>query len=62
MVYRSFQAPKTGYYNSWQGHANPEISDLSSLNRFFSSRPFKARIKEGFLKVIVWQELDFAPS
>ena len=52
MVYRSSRAPKTGHYNnvlvisySWQGHGKPEMWDSSSVNRSFSSRPFKARRK-----------------
>ena len=51
-VYRSSQALKTEHYNdvlvisySSQGHAKPEISDLSSINWFFSPRSFKARRK-----------------
>ena len=50
MVYRSSRVPKAGHYNavlvisnSWQGHAKLEISNLSSVKRSFSSRPFKAR-------------------
>ena len=49
MVYRSSWALKTGHHNDvlvisvflWQGHAKSEISNLSSVNRSFSSRPFK---------------------
>ena len=50
MFYRSFWAAKAGHTNdvlvisySWQSHAKLEISNLSSVNRSFSSRPFKAR-------------------
>ena len=49
MVYRSSWALKTGHHNDvlvisvflWQGHAKSEISNLSSVNRSISSRPFK---------------------
>ena len=51
-VYRSSQALKTEHYNdvlvisySSQGHAKPDVTDLSSINWFFSPRSFKARRK-----------------
>ena len=46
------RGPKTEHYKdvlvisySRQGHAKPEISDLSSINRFFSPRSFFSRRK-----------------
>ena len=52
MVSRSSWAPKSGHYNdvlvisySWQGHPKLKISNLSSVKRSFSSRPFNARRK-----------------